>query len=70
MAEICTRKSGLDFTCIGIMAKKQSNIIVRAIYRHPSKDAVDFDNNYLNQGLNVLLNNISKEKKEYIPYIK
>ena len=71
MAEICTSKSGLDFTCIEIMTRKKSNIIVRAIYRHPSKDVVDFDSNYLNQGLNVLLNKISKEKEKYVPsYIK
>ena len=71
MAEICTSKSGLDFTCIEIMTRKKSNIIVRAIYRHPSTDVVDFDSNYLNQGLNVLLNKISKEKEKYVPsYIK
>ena len=39
--------------------QKKSDIIVRVIYRHPSKDLTDFNCDYLNK----LLENISKEKK-------
>ena len=38
---------------------RESNIIVRIIYRHRSMDLTDFNCNYLNK----LLENISKEQK-------
>ena len=52
-------KNELEYTFIEIVNPKQSNIIVRVIYRHPSMDLTDFNCNYLNK----LLDNISKEQK-------
>ena len=53
------KKNDLESTFIEIVNTKKSNIIVGAIYRHPSMDLADFNSNYLNK----LLENISKEQK-------
>ena len=52
------KKNELESTFIEIVNPKKSNIIVGAIYRHPSMDLTDFNCNYLNK----LLENISKEQ--------
>ena len=53
------KKNELESTFLEIVNPKKSNILVRAIYRHPSMDLADFNCNYLNK----LLENISKEQK-------
>ena len=53
------KKHELESTFIEIVNLRKSNIIVGAIYRHPSMDLVDFNCNYLNK----LLENTSKEQK-------
>ena len=53
------KKNELESTFIDIVNPKKSNIIVGAIYRHPSMDLTDFNCNYFNK----LLENISKEQK-------
>ena len=53
------KKNELESTFIEIVNPKKSNIIVGVIYRHPSMDLADFNNNYLNK----LFENISKEQK-------
>ena len=49
----------MESTFIEIMNPKKSNIIVGTIYKHPSMDLTDFNNNYLNS----LLEKISKEQE-------
>ena len=49
----------MESTFIEIMNPKRSNIIVGAIYKHPSMDLTDFNSNYVNS----LLEKISKEQK-------
>ena len=49
----------LEFTFIELVNPRKSNIIVGAIYRHPSMDLTDFNCNYINK----LSDNISKEQK-------
>ena len=53
------KKSELESTFVEIINPKKSNIIVGVIYRHPSMDVTDFNQNYLNG----LLDKISKEEK-------
>ena len=53
------KKSVLESTFVEIINPKKSNIIVSMIYRHPSMDVTEFNQNYLNG----LLDKISKGKK-------
>ena len=53
------KKNELESTFIEIMNPKKSNIIVGAIYKHPSMDLTDFNSNYVNN----LLEKILKEQK-------
>ena len=46
-------------TLIKLINTKKSNVIISAIYRHPSIELNDFNDNYLNP----LLDKISKERK-------
>ena len=49
----------MESTFIETVNPRKSNIVVGAIYRHPSMDPTDFNCNYLNK----LLENISQEEK-------
>ena len=53
------KKSELESTFVEIINPKKSNIIVGVIYRHPSMDVTDFNQNYLNG----LLDKILKKEK-------
>ena len=53
------KKNELESTFIEIGNPRKSDIIVGAIYRHPSMDLTDFNCNYLNK----VLENIYKEQK-------
>ena len=52
-------KNKLESTFIETVNPRKSNIVVGAIYRHPSMDPADFNCNYLSK----LLENIAKEEK-------
>ena len=56
-----SKKSELGSTFVEIINPKKSIIIVAVIYRHPSMDVTDFNQNYLNG----LLDKILKEEKTY-----
>ena len=43
------KKNELEYTFIEIVNPKKTNIIVGAIYRHPSMNLTDFNCNYLNK---------------------
>ena len=53
------KKSELESTFLKIVNPKKANIIYGMIYRHPSMDVTDFNQNYLNG----LLDKVPKEEK-------
>ena len=55
-------KNKLESTFIETVNPRKSNIVVGAIYRHPSMNPADFNCNYLNK----LLENIAKEEKSIV----
>ena len=58
--DLCISKSSeLESTFIEIINSKKTNIIIGCIYRHPTVNLNEFSDNYLN----ILLQKISKEKK-------
>ena len=58
--DLCIYKSSeLESTFIEIINPKKTNIIIGCIYRPPAMNLNEFNNNYLN----ILLQKISKEKK-------
>ena len=56
------KSNELEFTFIGIINPKISNIIVGSVYKHPSVDLTDYNINYLNNRLDK----VSKERKTII----
>ena len=58
--DLCIYKSSeLESTSIEIINPKKTNIIIGCIYRHPTMNVNEFNDNHLN----ILLQKISKEKK-------
>ena len=49
----------LESTFIEIINPKKSNIILGAVYRHPTMDLIEFNDNYANK----LLDSITRENK-------
>ena len=50
----------LESTFVEIINPKKGNIVVGCIYKHPTMDVLDFENNYLGQ----IFESVSKERKQ------
>ena len=60
--DLCIYKTmELESSFIEISSPKRLNIIIGCIYGHPNMDLDEFNDNYLN----TLLDNISKENKSF-----